>query len=83
MCTGAMILFGIKRCVMGENETFVGKRRRSFRRCLISLLRLKNFFCAGGEAILHDHGQSRLTVKSLCLRIASLTLTNHVQASKL
>lgn len=24
MCTGAMILFGIKRCVMGENDTFVG-----------------------------------------------------------
>ncbi|GAA5873531.1 hypothetical protein JCM8547_005612 [Rhodosporidiobolus lusitaniae] len=24
MCTGAMILFGIQRCVMGENETFVG-----------------------------------------------------------
>lgn len=24
MCTGAMILFGIKRCVMGENDTFTG-----------------------------------------------------------
>lgn len=24
MCTGAMILYGIKRCVMGENNTFVG-----------------------------------------------------------
>ncbi|GAA5851454.1 hypothetical protein JCM3766R1_000332 [Sporobolomyces carnicolor] len=24
MCSGAMILYGIKRCVMGENETFVG-----------------------------------------------------------
>ncbi|GAA5877156.1 hypothetical protein JCM5296_004524 [Sporobolomyces johnsonii] len=24
MCTGAMILYGIKRCVMGENDTFVG-----------------------------------------------------------
>jgi len=24
MCSGAMVLFGIKRCVMGENETFVG-----------------------------------------------------------
>ncbi|POY72302.1 hypothetical protein BMF94_4604 [Rhodotorula taiwanensis] len=24
MCSGAMILFGIKRCVMGENETFLG-----------------------------------------------------------
>lgn len=24
MCTGAMILYGIKRCVMGENTTFVG-----------------------------------------------------------
>jgi hypothetical protein len=24
MCTGAMILYGIKRCVMGENSTFVG-----------------------------------------------------------
>lgn len=28
MCTGAMILFGIKRCVMGENDTFVGKRAK-------------------------------------------------------
>mgnify|MGYP002718993330 CR=1 FL=1 len=27
MCTGAMILFGIKRCVMGENETFVGEQQ--------------------------------------------------------
>lgn len=24
MCTGAMILFGIKRCVIGENDTFTG-----------------------------------------------------------
>ncbi|BGP01999.1 Cytosine deaminase [Rhodotorula toruloides] len=24
MCSGAMILFGIKRCVMGENDTFLG-----------------------------------------------------------
>lgn len=24
MCTGAIILFGIPRVVMGENETFVG-----------------------------------------------------------
>ncbi|TNY23261.1 cytosine deaminase [Rhodotorula diobovata] len=26
MCSGTMVLFGIKRCVMGENDTFVGAR---------------------------------------------------------
>ncbi|BGP50441.1 Cytosine deaminase [Rhodotorula kratochvilovae] len=24
MCSGTMVLFGIKRCVMGENDTFLG-----------------------------------------------------------
>lgn len=24
MCSGTLVLFGIKRCVMGENDTFVG-----------------------------------------------------------
>lgn len=53
MCSGAMILFGIKRCVMGENETFVGTHApyTLLHRSVLSLLG-----CVGGESILKAHG---------------------------
>jgi cytosine/creatinine deaminase len=43
MCSGAMILYGIKKCVIGENRTFTGAE---------DLLRSK-----GVEVLVHDNGE--------------------------
>jgi cytosine/creatinine deaminase len=43
MCSGAMILYGIKKCVIGENRTFMGAEE---------LLRSK-----GVEVVVYDNGE--------------------------
>ncbi len=54
MCSGAMILYGIPRCVVGENRTFLGAE---------DLLRSK-----GVEVVVHDDPQCAALMKAFIER---------------
>jgi len=54
MCSGAMILYGIKKCVIGENRTFVGAE---------DLLRSK-----GVEVVVHDNSDCFELMKAFIKR---------------
>lgn len=87
MCTGAMILFGIKRCVMGENDTFVGEQQCSPPRRANASNAFDFVLHAGGEGILHDHGELISTFRDPA-RVLSRSSNSHslltvMQVSKL
>jgi cytosine deaminase len=46
MCTGAMLLYKIPRCVMGENNTFVGGEE-TLRSRGVEVVNLKDAECEG------------------------------------
>jgi cytosine/creatinine deaminase len=54
MCSGAMILYGIGKCVIGENRTFMGAE---------DLLRSK-----GVQVVVHDNGDCRGLMKAFIER---------------